>query len=207
MMAGPSDRELWNAAASGSDAAFGRLFERHATVVYNYCFRRVADWATAEDLMAATFLEAWRRRKEVRLSGESLRPWLLGVATNLVRNHWRSNQRRDAAIARLRPDDVQAEPQDDLVGRLDDQRRMAELLKRIRGLPDHEQEALVLVIWSELSYQEAAVALGVPVGTVKSRLSRARAKLGEPCPPHGHEPGENHDALARDSDDLSKECW
>lgn len=85
-----SDAELWRDAASGSDATFEALFHRHASAVYNYCFRRVGNWSTAEDLMAATFLEAWRRREEIRLSHESLRPWLLGVATNLIRNDRRS---------------------------------------------------------------------------------------------------------------------
>lgn len=72
-MVEPSDRELWEA-ASGSAAAFGALFERHAKAVYNFCFRRTADWAAAEDLAAAVFLEAWRKRDEVKLAQDSLLP-------------------------------------------------------------------------------------------------------------------------------------
>src|SRR5918992_1750206 len=100
-MEAASDRELWAQAASGSDAAFGMLFERHASAVYNYCFRRVGNWSAAEDLTSATFLEAWRRRDQVRPTRDSLRPWLLGVATNLLRNDIRSRRRREAALQRV----------------------------------------------------------------------------------------------------------
>lgn len=194
-----TDRELWDDAAQGSDAAFAELFDRHHRAVYNYCFRRTANWALAEDLMSATFLEAWRRRDEVRLSADSLRPWLLGVATNLLRNDIRSRRRRARAVARISGssslDDAVA---DDVAARVDDQRRMAELLDAIGELPAEQQEVVALVAWAELSYQEAALALGVPVGTVKSRMSRARRALMEPGDASGHDTDDST-ALARAS--------
>jgi RNA polymerase sigma-70 factor, ECF subfamily len=198
-----SDRDLWHRAVLGSDAAFEVLFRRHASTVYNYCFRRTAEWATAEDLMAATFLEAWRRRDEIRLSGDSLRPWLLGVATNLMRNHRRSNRRLQAVLERLavvRPNDDLA---DDVAGRVDDQRRMQALLELISGLQLSEQE-LVAMLWSELSYEDAAIALDVPVGTIKSRISRLRAKLRELGAGRGHLFSEGS-ALARASGNQRRE--
>ncbi|HEX2088812.1 MAG TPA: RNA polymerase sigma factor [Actinomycetota bacterium] len=181
----PSDRKLWEQTAR-SDAAFAELFERHAKAVYNYCFRRVGKWDLAEDLMAATFLEAWRRRDEIQLSGESLRPWLLGTATNLMRNQRRSARRRDAALQRVQAEMPRLLPEDDAADRLDDERRMHNLLNMVADLPEQEQEALALVVWSDLSYEEAGLALGIPVGTVKSRVARARRRLRELSLGTGH---------------------
>jgi len=85
-MGEPNDAVLWQQAADGDRAAFGVLFERHCRSVYNYCFRRTGDWSQAEELTAIVFLEAWRRRRGVRLERDEALPWLLGVATNVLRN-------------------------------------------------------------------------------------------------------------------------
>lgn len=201
-----SDAELWRAAASGSDAAFGALFERHASAVYNYCFRRRGDWAEAEDLTSAVFLEAWRRRDEVVLTTDSIRPWLFGVATNLLRNDIRSRRRRDAALARFAVVGEQAPivMADEVADRLDDQRRMKALLRQLEGLPIEQQEVIALVLWCGLSYADAAVALGVREGTVKSRLSRARSALREPLELGGHDMDDSI-ALARASTPKPRE--
>ncbi|HVF52354.1 MAG TPA: RNA polymerase sigma factor [Actinomycetota bacterium] len=200
------DRDLWDQAAAGSDAAFATLFERHASSVYNYCFRRRGNWAEAEDLTSATFLEAWRRRDEVLLANDSIRPWLLGVATNLFRNDIRSRRRRETALQRLavieeRPQDGLA---DDVAGRIDDERRMKAVLEQLKKLPPEHQEVVALVVWSELTYEEAAIALGVPAGTVKSRLSRARRGLMELEGDNGHDT-QDRDALARASTTQPRE--
>jgi hypothetical protein len=76
----PGDRELWRLAGAGDGAAFGELFDRHATAVFNHLFRRTASWSEAEDLTSAVFLLAWRRRTTVVIDRESALPWLLGVA-------------------------------------------------------------------------------------------------------------------------------
>lgn len=174
-----SDAELWKRAASGSEAAFGVLFQRHASTVYDSCFRRRGNWSEAEDLAAAVFLEAWRRRHEVRPNGESIRPWLLGVATNLLRNDVRSRRRRRTALDRLaRLEDGPANRfEDEVAARLDDQRRMTQIRHQLAKLPTGQQDVVALVMWSALSHQEAAIALDVPLGTIKSRLSRARRAL------------------------------
>ncbi len=189
-----SDRELWAEAARGSDSAFSALFERHATSLYNYCFRRTADWAAAEDLMAATFLEAWRKRDEVEPTGDSIRPWLLGVATNLLRNHWRSRRRREAALERV----ALERPRDevDAAAYLEDEADMRALLALVSQMPERDREVVALTLWSGLTYEETATALGVPVGTVRSRLSRAKARLRELASDNGHDQSARS-ALAR----------
>jgi RNA polymerase sigma factor (sigma-70 family) len=188
-----SDRDLWARTAGGDPAAFGELFERHGRVVYNYCFRRTADWAAAEDLSSVVFLEAWRRRKEVRLHGESLLPWLHGVATNVLRNHSRSLRRYRAALERL-PRAHEPDFADDVAGRLADEEQMRDVLDTLRSLPRRDQDVLALCVWSGLTYEEAAVALDLRVGTVRSRLSRARARLraeSEISPPRRAVPNES----------------
>jgi RNA polymerase sigma factor (sigma-70 family) len=182
----PSDRELWERARAGEAAAFGVLFERHARAVYNYCFRRTADWAAAEDLTSVVFLDAWRNRDAVRLESDDALPWLLGVATNVLRNRWRSERRYRAALSRL-PLERGPEFAADADGRLDDERRMRAGLRALGALRRHERDVFALCAWQGLGYEEAAQALGIPSGTVRSRLSRARARLRELEGASGHE--------------------
>ena len=182
-----TDRDLWRRAVDGDPDAFGLLFERHAQGVYTYLFRRTADWALAEDLTSVVFLEAWRRRTDVRLERELLLPWLLGVSTNVLRNRRRSQWRHRAALGRLPREHVH-DFADEANDRLDDKRQMRTVLRAIAKLPRREQDVLALCAWAELSYEEAAVALGVPIGTVRSRLSRARTRIRELSSAHGDEP-------------------
>jgi RNA polymerase sigma factor (sigma-70 family) len=165
---------------------YGELFERHAREIYRFCFRRIADGRTAEDLTQAVFLEAWRRRRQVQLPPEAMRPWLFGVAHNLLRNHHRSLRRHKAALARLPRPRSDADLGADLAQRLDDEQRAQRALEHFRRLPQDDQDVIALCAWAEMSYDDAARALGVPVGTVRSRLSRARARLAE----HASEPRE-----------------
>ena len=185
-MSNLTDAQLWERATAGDSAAFGVLFERHARTVYNYCFRRTADWSQAEDLTSIVFLEAWRRRQEVHLEGERALPWLLGVATNVIRNLWRSQRRHRAALERM-PCEREVDSAADADQRLDDERRMRVVLRAVKKLSRSEQDVLALCVWEGLSYEEVALALAIPVGTVRSRLSRARARLREPRDGHGHE--------------------
>jgi RNA polymerase sigma factor (sigma-70 family) len=108
------------------------------------------------------------------------------VANNAVRQERRSLRRRHALQRRLPPPDVVADPADAVAARLDDQRRMAEVLAAIRRLPRGEQDAVALCLWAGVSYPEAAAALGVAEGTLRARVSRARARLralADPPPP------------------------
>lgn len=200
-----SDRDLWLQALAGRHDAFGELFERHARAVYGFCFRRTADWTLAEDLTSVVFLEAWRRRRQIQPPEGSALPWLLGVATNVVRNAHRSRRRYRAALDRVAPPRSTPDFADELAARLDDERRMRSLLEAVSSLPRREQDVLALCGWSGLSYEEAAAALGVPVGTVRSRLSRARARLGELEPATGQVEDRNT-ALARAALTGKEDC-
>jgi RNA polymerase sigma-70 factor (ECF subfamily) len=173
-----SDQELWSQAAnSWAGEAFGELFERHANRVYAHCFTRTGSWSTAEDLTSVVFLEAWRRREEVRFSGDSALPWLLGVANNATRNAQRTLRRHNLLLAKLPPAGEEADIAADAAARVDQERLAQHLLCAMGGLKQSEREVLALCDWAGLSYSEAAVAMGVPEGTVRSRLSRARQRL------------------------------
>ncbi|WP_435973010.1 RNA polymerase sigma factor [Streptomyces sp. Qhu_M48] len=165
----------------GDPSAFAELFDSYARSVYNHAFRLTGDWSVAEDVMSATFLEAWRLRGKVDPEGGSVRPWLLGVATNVARNHCRGNRRYRAAAAAYAssgpPEASVPDHASEVAGRVDDRRRIAATLRALGTLRRTEREVLVLCLWEGLAYTEAAQALGVPVGTVRSRLSRARTKL------------------------------
>jgi RNA polymerase sigma factor (sigma-70 family) len=181
-----TDAELWRSAVEGEPDAFGVLFERHGQAVYNYLFRRTADWALAEDLTSVVFLESWRKRDQVRLENDLALPWLLGVATNVLRNRRRAQWRYRAALERS-PRERGVDFAADSDARLDDERRMRAVLRSLRSLPKREQDVVALCLFGDLSYDEAATALGVPVGTVRSRLSRARARMRELAIDTGHE--------------------
>jgi len=182
------DHTLWRLAAAGDGDAFGSLFERHAPQIYNYCFRRTGDWARAEDLTAATFLVAWKTCLRGPLQTETALPLLYGIATNVLRNQRRSLKRCRAAFARLPLPRIE-EPDfaDDTAERLDDTREMQALLILFAQLPRREQDVVALCDWSDLSYDEAAAALDIPIGTVRSRLSRGRYRLRELAGANGPE--------------------
>jgi RNA polymerase sigma-70 factor, ECF subfamily len=172
-----SDTELWTRVRAGDAEAFGSLYARYANAVYSYCFRRSADWAVADELTSVVFLEAWRRRQDVELHSGSLLPWLLGVATNASRNQRRSMRRFRAALERLPSLEPARDFADDLTERLEVQEQMRAVLNEIRRLPSIEQDVLSLCIWEGLTSAEASSALGIPEGTVRTRLMRARARL------------------------------
>ncbi|MBP0454487.1 RNA polymerase sigma factor [Kitasatospora sp. RG8] len=170
--------EMRSRVRAGNPDAFAELFDSYARTVYNHVFRLTGDWSVAEDVMSATFMEAWRLRGTVEPEGGSLRPWLLGVATNLARNHCRGNRRyRAAAAAAAAAPAAVPDHADEVAGRLDDRQRIAVTLAQLSVLRRPEREVLVLCLWEGLEYVQAAQVLGVPVGTVRSRLSRARTKL------------------------------
>ncbi|MEV4281672.1 RNA polymerase sigma factor [Actinoplanes xinjiangensis] len=162
----------------GDRDAFGELFDQFARDVYNHAYRLTADWSIAEDVMSTTFGEAWRVHERVDVEGGSLKPWLLGIATNVARNLRRGDRRyRATALAMSRAEVTIADHADEVDGRLDDAERLAAAMGALAALRPDEREVLTLCFWEGLSYAEAAAALDLPVGTVRSRLSRAREKL------------------------------
>ncbi|MFN8074115.1 MAG: sigma-70 family RNA polymerase sigma factor [Kineosporiaceae bacterium] len=180
------DRHLWQRAAAGETACFGELFDRHASAVHAYCRARHygsgADGGDASDLVSVVFLEAWRRRRDVVLHEESALPWLLGVARRVLQHRARTLRRHRAALARLPAADIAGatpvpDPADEIAARLDDTARLAALTKAFERLRPADREVLTLCVWGGLDPSAAAVVLGAPAVTVRSRLSRARARL------------------------------
>ncbi|MFF2777364.1 RNA polymerase sigma factor [Streptomyces sp. NPDC058052] len=171
------DRELNDRLRAGDRDAFAEIFDAHARTVHAYAVRLTGDWAAADDIMSLTFLEAWKRRGKLRDEVGDVRAWLLGVATNVSRNTARAARRHRAAMARLPPPEPLPDVSDGVVRQLHDTARLAAVTRAVRRLKRGDREVLGLVVWSELGYAEASAALGVPVGTVRSRLSRARQRL------------------------------
>jgi RNA polymerase sigma-70 factor (ECF subfamily) len=162
---------------AGDKDAFGLLFQEHARAVYNHAFRLTGNWSTAEEVVSLTFLEAWRVRSTIRSEGDSLLPWLLVIAFNVTRNMSRATRRQQAAMNRLPPHPEVPDFADELAGRIDDAIRLEAVRTAFGRLRRGEQDVIALCVWADLNYAEAAEALGVPIGTVRSRLSRARRKL------------------------------
>jgi len=154
--------------------SFEAAFEAEFAPLHRYLARRLGA-SVADELAAETFAVAFRRWD--RLDPERpVRPWLYGIAANLVRHHWRKERRMLRAYARTGVDPVLAE-EDDTVERADADSRQRELATALAELRRDEREVLLLHAWAELTGAEIASALGLPIGTVKSRLSRAREKL------------------------------
>jgi RNA polymerase sigma-70 factor (ECF subfamily) len=177
------DLQLWERTRAGDAEAFGDLYERHARSVQSYCLWRTADLQAAEDATATVFLEAWRKRRRLTLSTDSAGPLLLGIANNVVRRQWRSQRRYRDVLEKVRdvgpvPSDLEAEA----IARVDAIQRLRDGGEAIRQLPRREREVLAMLAWSDLSYGEIAAALGLPIGTVRSRLARARTRLGDAFP-------------------------
>jgi RNA polymerase sigma factor (sigma-70 family) len=145
--------------------AFASIFDRHFDAVHGYARRRLGR-TLADEIASETFMRAFDRRGSFDRSRTDARPWLFGIAANLMRRHWRTERRRLNALERLEPpgSSIAAPERADLVDALD-------------SLPAREREALLLFALADLSYDEIAEALDVPVGTVRSRLARARNRL------------------------------
>ncbi|MFC9703179.1 RNA polymerase sigma factor [Streptomyces sp. NPDC056943] len=162
---------------AGDPAALGEAYDEHARVLYHYAYRVCGDRAAAEDVVSATFLEAWRCRGKVHADGGTLRPWLLGIATNIMRGAAREARRRDAALARLPERGVLPDFADEVLARMTDGEQVRAARAALAKLRRREREVFTLVVWAGLDYAAAGEALGIPVGTVRSRLSRARERL------------------------------
>ncbi len=175
----PSDVELWS---RGDEHAFGELYDRYAEAVWNHAYRLTASWSTAEDLTSATFLTAWRRRDEMTLVRDSALPWLFTVAGNLARSEFRRRSRFARLLHRVPRHDVQRDHADDVVSGLDQEARLRTVLAAVARLPRAEREAVELVLLGEVPVAEAAAVLGVAEVSVRSRISRARARLRKELP-------------------------
>jgi RNA polymerase sigma-70 factor (ECF subfamily) len=172
----PDDEADWAAALGGDGDAFGRIFDRHRQRLFRHSYRLVAVTADADDIVSIAFLEAWRRADAVRFVDGSMLPWLLVTATNSARNLARSSRRYRTMLSRLPPDPHADDHHFDTFG--------TDAHDALRRLSAADQRVITLCVLEDLSEKEAARLLGVPVGTVKSRLSRAKTRLaGHLAPP------------------------
>jgi RNA polymerase sigma factor (sigma-70 family) len=159
---------------------FGQIFDRHADAVHGYLWRR-AGASAAGELLGDVFCTAFERRERFQLDRTSARPWLYGIATNHLQHWWRSRARADAAFRRVANAEVGAAELDldALVARLDAAGATTALRTFLAGLPHDRLDLLVLWACEELTYPELADALGLPIGTVRSRIHRLRAAAVE----------------------------
>jgi RNA polymerase sigma factor (sigma-70 family) len=159
--------------------AFAGLYDRHAAPLHRYAARRLGAGA-ADDIVADTFLDAFRERHRYDLTIPGARPWLYGIAANLIGKHNRAEVRMLRAYARTGADPVLAgtvNHADEADSRLASAAVRRDLAAALAGLAAGDRHVLLMVAWADLSYAEVATALGIPVGTVRSRLHRARARI------------------------------
>ena len=157
---------------------FAEIFHRYFTEIHRYIARRLgAD--VADDLAAETFLTAFRKRSRFDASRGAVRPWLYGIATNLIGTHRRAEKRFYGALARTRVEDVTDDHGDRVARQVSAGRHSGELATALAALSAGDRDVLLLVALADLGYGEVAQALGIPEGTVGSRLNRARKKLRE----------------------------
>jgi RNA polymerase sigma factor (sigma-70 family) len=155
---------------------FGEIYDRYAAEVHRYLARRIGA-ALADDLTAETFLVAFRSRYRYDPSAERALPWLYGIATNLLRRNARTERAQYRSWARTGADPVAADHADAVAATVSAQATVRALTGALARLTVRERDVLLLVVWGALTYEETAAALDVPVGTVRSRLNRARRRL------------------------------
>ncbi|MBM9503602.1 sigma-70 family RNA polymerase sigma factor [Streptomyces sp. KK5PA1] len=174
-------------AAQGDDAelivrslaepeAFAELYDRHAGGLHRYVLRRLGA-GLAEDVVGETFLIAFQQRHRYDTSRSEARPWLYGIAANLISRHRRSELRAYRALARTGVDPVAQSWSDTVDTQVAAAASGAALAAALRGLNDRDRHVLLLIAWADFSYEEVAAALAIPLGTVRSRLNRARTKM------------------------------
>lgn len=174
----PADDATLIARSRAEPEAFAAIFDRHATEIHRYASRRLGA-ALAEDVVGETFLAAFRRRDRYDVAYRDARPWLFGIASNMIGRHRQAEVRFYRALARTGVDPVIESPADDVLSRVAAAGERRKIAAALAGLSPADRNTLLLVDWAELSYDQAAVALRVPVGTVRSRLNRARRKVRE----------------------------
>jgi RNA polymerase sigma factor (sigma-70 family) len=155
---------------------FAAIFDRHAGDVHHYLARRVGA-ERADDLVAETFVIAFRRRVSFDTTQRNARPWLFGIATRLLSQHWRTTERRQRLHARTLPELPAESPVEQAVNAAAAHHLRGPVGQALRELAPGDLDVLLLVAWEYLTYDEVAAALEIPVGTVRSRLHRARKQV------------------------------
>jgi RNA polymerase sigma factor (sigma-70 family) len=164
---------------------FAALFDRHARAVHRYVASRVRA-GDVDDVVSETFVAAFRTRARYDPAYENARPWLLGIATNVLRQHRRSERRRLARLRMIvRASDPDLDPAERVSAAVDNAAETDRVTRALARLDDRHRDVLLLAASTELTYEEIARALGIPVGTVRSRLARGRRRLRELLTPGG----------------------
>jgi RNA polymerase sigma-70 factor (ECF subfamily) len=157
-------------------AEFGALFDRYAPLIYRYIARRIGQSGT-DDLVAETFVAAFANRQRYDLARLDARPWLYGIATHIIGRHRREELRRLRISQAVHAVAIVPDRADGVSLDATAQSLRGELGIALAGLADGDRDVLVLIAWEDLTYEEVSSALAIPVGTVRSRLHRARAQL------------------------------
>jgi RNA polymerase sigma factor (sigma-70 family) len=166
------------AASRADPAGFATLYDRYAAQLYRYAYQRIGV-QSAEDVVADTFLAAFQQREWYDPSRADVRPWLFGILTRKLARHYRAEKARYRALARSIPETVQDGPDEQIAARVTAGAVRGPLAAAIRRLSEGDRNVLLLVAWCDFSYDEVAAALDIPLGTVRSRLHRARRKVRE----------------------------
>jgi len=172
-----SDAMLWSKVMSGTERAFDVIYNRHRVCLFRAVLRRTGNTADAEDVVAIVFLEAWRLRERTRIVDGSLLPWLLTVTRNVTSNRIRSQHRYERMLAQLPSPQFQEDHAEYVDTFLDGEVCRKLLAQALGSLVPGDRVVIELCLVSELPLAAAAAALGLPLGTVKSRLHRARRQL------------------------------
>jgi RNA polymerase sigma factor (sigma-70 family) len=175
MAAGPPDSEVIRRSRHEPEQ-FALLFQRHAPALGRYVTRRLGP-DLAQDVVAETFLAAFLQRAGYDLTRPDARPWLHGIAANLIRRHYRDEERKLRALERTGIDPVAASAADHVEAALVADATSRAVAAAIASLNPEQRDVVLLVTWAELTYDQVAHALGVPEGTVRSRMNRARTRL------------------------------
>lgn len=164
-------------AASRHDAeAFGLIYDRYAAGLHRYAYRRLGP-ESAEDAVAETFLAAFRHRGRYDLAREDARPWLFGILTKEIARRWRTEQARYRALSRAGEGEAVEGFADEVDAAVSARAARGALADGLGRLAAGDRDVLLLIAWSGLTYEEVAQTLRIKVGTVRSRLHRARRKL------------------------------
>lgn len=174
------DAELIRASLADGEW-FAQLYDRHAAAVHRFAARRLGG-DMADDVVAETFLAAFRGRHRYDLSRRDARPWLLGILTREVSRRRRQERARYRLLAATPPDLPDAGPADAVAAAVTAHAARVPLAAALAQLKPADRDVLLLVAWADLSYQEVSQALGVPIGTVRSRLNRARRIMRDRLP-------------------------
>jgi RNA polymerase sigma factor (sigma-70 family) len=174
----PDDDALWRQVVAGDGNAFNLIFDRHRDAVFRHACRQFRLTHVAEDITPMVFYEAWRKRLFVRVVDGSVLPWLLVTTNYVARNQARHERRHRNLLAHLPPPEPTDDTADTYVDNDVTERRAAEVRQALAKLRPRDRDVLTLCVLEEMTTRQAAIALDAPEGTIKSRLSRAKTRLG-----------------------------